>query len=70
MQIVDEEGHHLKNKNSGLFSSLKQYSTKCRVLLSGTPLQVYLNSCICALDDLLMMSWNLLTWVLVFIRVV
>ncbi|XP_068476124.1 CHD3-type chromatin-remodeling factor PICKLE-like isoform X2 [Phaseolus vulgaris] len=45
--IVDEEGHHLKNKNSGLFSSLKQYSTKCRVLLSGTPLQTMSTSSKC-----------------------
>lgn len=41
MQIVDE-GHRLKNKDSKLFSSLKQYSSRHRVLLTGTPLQVYL----------------------------
>lgn len=41
MQIVDE-GHRLKNKDSKLFSSLNQYSSRHRVLLTGTPLQVYL----------------------------
>lgn len=39
MQIVDE-GHRLKNKDSKLFLSLKDYSTNHRVLLTGTPLQV------------------------------
>ena len=43
LQIVDE-GHRLKNKDSKLFLSLKQYSSNHRVLLTGTPLQVcYLN---------------------------
>ena len=42
MQIVDE-GHRLKNKDSKLFSSLKQYSSRHRVLLTGTPLQVHCN---------------------------
>jgi len=40
MQIVDE-GHRLKNKNSKLFSPLTQLSSQHRVLLTGTPLQVY-----------------------------
>ena len=40
LQIVDE-GHRLKNKDSKLFSSLKQYSSRHRVLLTGTPLQVH-----------------------------
>uniref|UniRef100_A0A9I9E5R8 MATH domain-containing protein n=1 Tax=Cucumis melo TaxID=3656 RepID=A0A9I9E5R8_CUCME len=37
--IVDE-GHRLKNKDSKLFSSLKQFSSGLRVLLTETPLQV------------------------------
>ncbi|KAK7377174.1 hypothetical protein VNO80_02594 [Phaseolus coccineus] len=37
--MIVDEGHRLKNKDSRLFSSLKQYSTKHRVLLTGTPLQ-------------------------------
>ncbi|CAL0327180.1 unnamed protein product [Lupinus luteus] len=37
--MIVDEGHRLKNKDSKLFSSLKQYSTKHRVLLTGTPLQ-------------------------------
>ncbi|XP_054798276.1 CHD3-type chromatin-remodeling factor PICKLE isoform X2 [Prosopis cineraria] len=37
--IIVDEGHRLKNKDSKLFSSLKQYSSRHRVLLTGTPLQ-------------------------------
>ncbi|KAG4944322.1 hypothetical protein JHK85_048968 [Glycine max] len=37
--MIVDEGHRLKNKDSKLFSSLKQYSSKHRVLLTGTPLQ-------------------------------
>ncbi|KAI8569193.1 hypothetical protein RHMOL_Rhmol02G0259700 [Rhododendron molle] len=39
MNVIVDEGHRLKNKDSKLFSSLKQYSSKHRVLLTGTPLQ-------------------------------
>ncbi|XP_044463556.1 CHD3-type chromatin-remodeling factor PICKLE-like isoform X3 [Mangifera indica] len=37
--MIVDEGHRLKNKDSKLFSSLKQYSSSHRVLLTGTPLQ-------------------------------
>ncbi|KAA8518154.1 hypothetical protein F0562_015628 [Nyssa sinensis] len=37
--MIVDEGHRLKNKDSKLFLSLKQYSSKHRVLLTGTPLQ-------------------------------
>ncbi|XP_047161862.1 CHD3-type chromatin-remodeling factor PICKLE-like [Vigna umbellata] len=37
--MIVDEGHRLKNKNSKLFSSLTQLSSKHRVLLTGTPLQ-------------------------------
>ncbi|KAK4755859.1 hypothetical protein SAY87_009616 [Trapa incisa] len=37
--MIVDEGHRLKNKESKLFSSLKQFSTRHRVLLTGTPLQ-------------------------------
>ncbi|XP_057510054.1 CHD3-type chromatin-remodeling factor PICKLE-like [Actinidia eriantha] len=37
--MIVDEGHRLKNKDSKLFSSLKQYSSKHRILLTGTPLQ-------------------------------
>ncbi|XP_044472362.1 CHD3-type chromatin-remodeling factor PICKLE-like isoform X2 [Mangifera indica] len=37
--MIVDEGHRLKNKDSKLFSSLKQYLSKHRVLLTGTPLQ-------------------------------
>ncbi|WVY90000.1 hypothetical protein V8G54_035514 [Vigna mungo] len=37
--LIVDEGHRLKNKNSKLFSSLTQLSSKHRVLLTGTPLQ-------------------------------
>ncbi|RDX76252.1 CHD3-type chromatin-remodeling factor PICKLE, partial [Mucuna pruriens] len=38
--MIVDEGHRLKNKDSKLFSSLKQYSSRHRVLLTGTPLQL------------------------------
>ncbi|CAN1325301.1 CHD3-type chromatin-remodeling factor PICKLE [Linum perenne] len=37
--MIVDEGHRLKNKDSKLFLSLKQYSSYHRVLLTGTPLQ-------------------------------
>ncbi|XP_030476827.2 CHD3-type chromatin-remodeling factor PICKLE isoform X2 [Syzygium oleosum] len=37
--MIVDEGHRLKNKDSKLFHSLKQYSSRHRVLLTGTPLQ-------------------------------
>lgn len=37
--MIVDEGHRLKNKDSKLFLSLKQYSTRHRALLTGTPLQ-------------------------------
>ncbi|XP_047328868.1 CHD3-type chromatin-remodeling factor PICKLE-like isoform X2 [Impatiens glandulifera] len=37
--MIVDEGHRLKNKDSKLFSSLKQYLSRHRVLLTGTPLQ-------------------------------
>ncbi|KAM6561497.1 hypothetical protein CsatA_030736 [Cannabis sativa] len=37
--MIVDEGHRLKNKDSKLFSSMKQYSTNHRTLLTGTPLQ-------------------------------
>ncbi|GAB2223116.1 hypothetical protein Droror1_Dr00017253 [Drosera rotundifolia] len=37
--MIVDEGHRLKNKDSKLFLQLTQYSSKHRVLLTGTPLQ-------------------------------
>ncbi|CAH2077310.1 unnamed protein product [Thlaspi arvense] len=37
--MIVDEGHRLKNKESKLFSSLQQYRSEHRVLLTGTPLQ-------------------------------
>ncbi|XP_077222222.1 chromatin remodeling factor CHD3 (PICKLE) isoform X2 [Tasmannia lanceolata] len=37
--MIVDEGHRLKNKDSKLFLSLREYSTEHRVLLTGTPLQ-------------------------------
>ncbi|KAK3033012.1 hypothetical protein RJ639_037141 [Escallonia herrerae] len=37
--MIVDEGHRLKNKDSKLFLSLTQYSSRHRVLLTGTPLQ-------------------------------
>nr|CAB3469615.1 unnamed protein product [Digitaria exilis] len=37
--LVVDEGHRLKNKDSKLFGQLKEYNTKHRVLLTGTPVQ-------------------------------
>ncbi|XP_042503732.1 CHD3-type chromatin-remodeling factor PICKLE [Macadamia integrifolia] len=37
--MIVDEGHRLKNKDSKLFLLLKQYYSRHRVLLTGTPLQ-------------------------------
>uniref|UniRef100_A0A6N2KIW4 CHD3-type chromatin-remodeling factor PICKLE n=1 Tax=Salix viminalis TaxID=40686 RepID=A0A6N2KIW4_SALVM len=37
--MIVDEGHRLKNKDSKLFISMKQYYSNHRVLLTGTPLQ-------------------------------
>ncbi|XP_076940431.1 CHD3-type chromatin-remodeling factor PICKLE-like [Bidens hawaiensis] len=37
--MIVDEGHRLKNKDSKLFSMLKQFNTRHRTLLTGTPLQ-------------------------------
>uniref|UniRef100_J3MBV3 Uncharacterized protein n=1 Tax=Oryza brachyantha TaxID=4533 RepID=J3MBV3_ORYBR len=37
--MIVDEGHRLKNKDSKLFGQLKEYRTKHRVLLTGTPVQ-------------------------------
>ncbi|XP_022754460.1 CHD3-type chromatin-remodeling factor PICKLE-like isoform X2 [Durio zibethinus] len=37
--MIVDEGHRLKNKDSKLFLSLKQYTSYHRTLLTGTPLQ-------------------------------
>ncbi|KAK8654913.1 hypothetical protein V6N13_107509 [Hibiscus sabdariffa] len=37
--MIVDEGHRLKNKDSKLFLSLKQYTSFHRTLLTGTPLQ-------------------------------
>ena len=37
--IIIDEGHRIKNKNSKLSSILRQYMSRHRILLTGTPLQ-------------------------------
>eukprot|EP00741_Cyanophora_paradoxa_P019850 tig00000217_g19158.t1 len=51
--IIIDEGHRLKNKNSVLSAVLCKYSTRHRLLLTGTPLQ---NN----LDEV----WNQMNWLL------
>lgn len=41
--MVVDEGQRLKNRNSKLFTALKDFRTDHRLLLSGTPLQNNLN---------------------------
>ena len=62
-QIVDE-GHRLKNKDSKLFSSLTQYSSNHRILLTGTPLQVchWIGSPLIHVAKILM--WLMIMWCL------
>lgn len=38
--LILDEGHRIKNKTSKLSITLRQYSSKHRLLLTGTPLQV------------------------------
>lgn len=38
--IVVDEGHRLKNFDSKLMRELKQYTSACRMVLTGTPLHV------------------------------
>jgi SNF2 family DNA or RNA helicase len=38
--IIIDEGHRIKNKNSKLSNTLRQYMSRHRLLLTGTPLQV------------------------------
>ncbi|XP_078439434.1 chromatin remodeling factor CHD3 (PICKLE) isoform X2 [Wolffia australiana] len=37
--VIVDEGHRLKNKDSKLFTALKLFPSKHRILLTGTPLQ-------------------------------
>lgn len=38
--IIIDEGHRIKNRNSKLSNVLRQYMSRHRLLLTGTPLQV------------------------------
>ncbi|EFJ49946.1 hypothetical protein VOLCADRAFT_43161, partial [Volvox carteri f. nagariensis] len=40
--LIVDEGHRLKNRRSALFSVLSSLRPRCRLLLSGTPLQNHL----------------------------
>lgn len=43
--IIIDEAHRIKNENSLLSKTMRQYSTNYRLLITGTPLQVY-NACL------------------------
>jgi SNF2 family DNA or RNA helicase len=37
--LVVDEGHHIKNDKSKLFSALQSFNARHKLLLTGTPLQ-------------------------------
>ncbi len=45
--IVCDEGHVMRNSKSNLTIALNQVRTRCRIILTGTPLQNNLLECEC-----------------------
>ena len=43
--IIIDEAHRIKNENSLLSKTMRLYNTNYRLLITGTPLQVYLSAC-------------------------
>ncbi|EGC36924.1 hypothetical protein DICPUDRAFT_97424 [Dictyostelium purpureum] len=56
--IIIDEGHRIKNKNSKLSLQLRQYKSKHRLLLTGTPLQNDLSELWALLNFLLPSIFN------------
>eukprot|EP00026_Physarum_polycephalum_P000554 Phypoly_transcript_00555.p1 GENE.Phypoly_transcript_00555~~Phypoly_transcript_00555.p1 ORF type:complete len:1422 (+),score=377.64 Phypoly_transcript_00555:70-4335(+) len=56
--VILDEGHRIKNKNSKLSTILRQYTSKHRLLLTGTPLQNDLSELWALLNFLLPTIFN------------
>lgn len=48
--IIIDEGHRIKNASCKLNADLKHYQSSHRLLLTGTPLQVWLDIIFCSLS--------------------
>ena len=54
--MVIDEAHRIKNENSVLSQIIRLYTTKCRLLITGTPLQNNLHELWALLNFLLPVS--------------
>jgi len=60
--IIIDEAHRIKNENSLLSKTMRLYSTNYRLLITGTPLQVYF----VIIQNTVILGWDL-SWKVVCI---